>query len=232
MDSGVVLPISSLGSKTARSVGNKTPRSMRSPTKQKSFLLNSARTPHPYMNGDVKQPLAITDGRTPFPIVKDDDELFDAKSFRKESMSRSKTIYAPSVRAPSVHAPSVRAQSVKASSVRSKSVIAPSVRAPSVVAPSVAVKSTKSIKSYKAVSVRSNKSGSKAVPRLVRSTSSTRLGSITKRAPHSPRKGMSRSKTTVLPLETQSNYFRYYHIKTTYQQLRVLLKVESGNINE
>ncbi|XP_060601979.1 uncharacterized protein LOC132755186 isoform X2 [Ruditapes philippinarum] len=205
MDSGVVLPISSFGSKTARSVGSKTARSMRSPTKQKSFLLNSARTPHPYMNGDVKQPLAITDGRSPYPIVKDDDDLFDAKSFRKESMTRSKSIYASSVRAPSVHAPSVRAQSVKASSVRSKSVIAPSIRAPSAGAPSVAAKSTKSIRSYKALSVHSNKNGSKSVPRLVRSTSNTRLGSVTRRAQLSPRKGMSRSKTTVLPLETQAD---------------------------
>ncbi|XP_053380819.1 uncharacterized protein LOC128546202 isoform X2 [Mercenaria mercenaria] len=190
MDSGVVLPISSLGSKTARS--------MRSPSKRKSIQYNSARTPRPMLNGDVREPLAITDGRMPYPVVGADDEAETKsfkreKSFSREAMTRSKSIYAPSVQAPSVRAPSVHAPSLKAMSVH----------APSVKAPSVAAKSTKSVNSNKALSVRTNISRKPAVPKLTRSVSQTRLGSVTKR---SPRKNMNRSKTTVMPLEANDPY--------------------------
>lgn len=218
MDSGIVLPICPQGSKAVKNTR------MRSPTKQKSFLLNSARTPR-----------AITDGRTPNPAVETEEDTH----FARDTMARSQSIYAPSVKAPSakasilrvpsikahsvrgptikaptatvrsINAPSVRdptikaptatARSINAPSIRALSIKAPGVRAPSIRAPSVTARSIKSNNSNTALSIRSNKSGR---PKLIRSvTSTTRLGSVTRRAaPSSPRKKiMSRSKTTLMP---------------------------------
>lgn len=182
MDSGIVLPISSIGSKTARST--------RSPTKQKSFIFNDTRTPRTPRSGKKvydNDKLAITDGRIPYPMV-GADEGFEESMFNiRESMSRSQTVYAPSIRAPSVHAPSK---------------IAPSIRAPSVKAPSIAAKSTKSVNNNLALSIHTKKS-SKLTPKITRSVTSTRLGSVTKRTPQSsPRKkSINRSKTMVMSTE-------------------------------
>ncbi|KAL4218769.1 hypothetical protein ACF0H5_021356 [Mactra antiquata] len=198
MDSGVVV---------LSPEGSRAPHRTKTPSKHR---FDGSKTPRPLTNGSAREPLAITDGRDPYPPVTPDP--WESKTARSERSIKSflaRSVYAPSVRAPSVKAmstkaPSVKAQSVKAPSVKAAPIVkaAPSVRAPSLSARSVKANSTKA-SSIKGQPVTDRTVAVRPKHKLARSYTSTKIGSVTRRAaPASPRKKpMDRSKTMVVHSE-------------------------------
>lgn len=206
MDSGVVVTLSPEGSKAPKRL--QTPR-------RKSVVMNEDRkTPRPKTNGNAGEPLAITDGREPYPVVKSPD-TWESKTVKSERSIKSflaRSVYAASVRAPSVKAFTEKAPSLSGKSTRAPSVSARSVKAPvrSTKAPSLSGKSVK-VAGTKASSNKGHPNDEKSLvvrsrPKITRSVTSTKIGSVTRRSTSSPRKKLNRSKTMTVPSGTDGKY--------------------------